>query len=1405
MSSEVSNGGRAGGSELYIPIKLQLDTEEAEKDLQQFARDTRANISSFAAARRILDGLEKSINETFDGDNVDKFAARLLKMQEAASGAAKQLLKMQGEFKEVFERQQIREQYKDPAKMAELEAKQYEAYIKREALKAEGAKLGSMLRRELPEQNTAEYKRLSQQIDNTRAKLEQLYIEKEKIEQSQGKDSEAWKQVSTQIETTRMALSRYEAQQKRALGGMTESGIQERYNEILRLTEELAQEYNRLNEIRKTAEGGGAQEGIDKSFLQRYERLAAVVKAADLEIQNLGKTEERVTNKVASGTSFKQYFYVIRTLVNDTERAINAIISKFRKLGSIAVEVAKKIASAFKDLGSKILGTLSSAISNITDKFKSLRGHSISLFGSGGLLTKGVKNALRFALRYVLGVRSLFFLFRRLRKYVKEMLDEMAKQVPEVNKQMSQAVQALTTMKAALGTMFQPLLTAIVPLLQKMSAWVSKVSEQVASFFALLTGQNYIVVATVQEQDYAKSLEETGKQAKKSKKYMEGYLSPIDEINKYKSSDKSDDGITYKLKPIKKAMEDFWKWLKDMWKKADFTELGKKLGEKLLNALKKIPWAKIKKIARKLGKSLATLLNGFLEVEGLGYEIGKTVAEALNSVFELLNAFVHNFHWKSLGKFIADTFNGWFENIDWPLIYDTVVTGLRGLADAIWAAILEFHWDNISDFVINALKTLADGITAFFKQPAYDERGFKLNDSWAKRLGKELGAQFKKIVKEGPWKEVGEAIGSIIKAVLDFAIGFIQEGPGWEEYKVMLHDLILGLLTGLELDDETISKIMGWVDKIEGYISDFVQWCKDTNWEEVWDTVKKTVNDAWDWVNKIWDNISPVVTDILDLIAQFAPTVGSGLLKFFEDLSQDIKDFGNSELWKKFVETCQDWINKTTPEDVAKTIRKVAGAIIKLKVALFMLEGIKFLNTTTTAIRTFLSLFGLGGGAAAAGGAATAASTMAEVAGSTEKLAVAYGALWKNMGAVGTAAVKNAGGTGVLLQSIERAQQAKSLKELEDLLNQGLITIEDFNKRAEEIQYGAKANSWWDVIKGFFIPGNDTDTIGSIGQWFREWYKSADAADTKYTGVMGQIKTETKDGQKVIRTETENTGKTWDEWVNTVQSGAETQKKSFTGIKDTTAAMAMSMQKDNKDINTSFNKTGEQVKVTTQTVESETSKAGASFTGTVKTASKTTETETGKIKKSSKDVTTAITKDTKSVAEAEETVVKSTKESNNEISRSWQNLAKNVKNYINQILGYFEKMANALIDVVGTFGDIFKDIHIEIPGVSDKFKFEMPKISKITIPKLARGAVIPPNKTFLAALGDQKSGTNIETPLDTMIDAFNQALSMNGGGNQKIILNLMLPDKRTVAQYTIDGGRVMQSSTGRNPFLLERG
>lgn len=91
-----------------------------------------------------------------------------------------------------------------------------------------------------------------------------------------------------------------------------------------------------------------------------------------------------------------------------------------------------------------------------------------------------------------------------------------------------------------------------------------------------------------------------------------------------------------------------------------------------------------------------------------------------------------------------------------------------------------------------------------------------------------------------------------------------------------------------------------------------------------------------------------------------------------------------------------------------------------------------------------------------------------------------------------------------------------------------------------------------------------------------------------------------------------------------------------------------------------------------------------------------------------------------------------------------------------------------------------------------------PSISRVSAPALARGAVIPPNKEFLAVLGDQKSGTNIETPLATMVEAFKQAMAESGGGVTTVVIQL---DGKEIARSTVKNINNMTRAAGK-PVLL---
>lgn len=85
------------------------------------------------------------------------------------------------------------------------------------------------------------------------------------------------------------------------------------------------------------------------------------------------------------------------------------------------------------------------------------------------------------------------------------------------------------------------------------------------------------------------------------------------------------------------------------------------------------------------------------------------------------------------------------------------------------------------------------------------------------------------------------------------------------------------------------------------------------------------------------------------------------------------------------------------------------------------------------------------------------------------------------------------------------------------------------------------------------------------------------------------------------------------------------------------------------------------------------------------------------------------------------------------------------------------------------------------------------------VPYLAQGAVIPPNKEFMAVLGDQKNGNNIEAP-ESLIRRIVREESGNNG-TQRIEVPVYL-NRREIARAVLEEGRCLRTVTGRNPFEL---
>ena len=109
-------------------------------------------------------------------------------------------------------------------------------------------------------------------------------------------------------------------------------------------------------------------------------------------------------------------------------------------------------------------------------------------------------------------------------------------------------------------------------------------------------------------------------------------------------------------------------------------------------------------------------------------------------------------------------------------------------------------------------------------------------------------------------------------------------------------------------------------------------------------------------------------------------------------------------------------------------------------------------------------------------------------------------------------------------------------------------------------------------------------------------------------------------------------------------------------------------------------------------------------------------------------------------------------------SRVWQGLGQVCKSAVNVIIGVLNVL---LAGLTGALNGVFKllnkvsvDVPDWVPGMGGKtFGFKLKELKAPQIPYLAKGAVLPANKPFLAMVGDQKHGTNVEAPLSTIQEA----------------------------------------------------
>lgn len=146
-----------------------------------------------------------------------------------------------------------------------------------------------------------------------------------------------------------------------------------------------------------------------------------------------------------------------------------------------------------------------------------------------------------------------------------------------------------------------------------------------------------------------------------------------------------------------------------------------------------------------------------------------------------------------------------------------------------------------------------------------------------------------------------------------------------------------------------------------------------------------------------------------------------------------------------------------------------------------------------------------------------------------------------------------------------------------------------------------------------------------------------------------------------------------------------------------------------------------------------------------------------------------------------------------------------IKNVLNGVIGGVEGLINGVIKginwLISQLNKIKLDIPDWVPAIGGKsFGINISPVSEVKLPRLANGAVIPPNQQFAAILGDQRSGKNLEAPaglIRQMVQEGMQAAMAQGGfnrgGNMTVIMEI---DGREFGRASYRYGTAEQQRVG---------
>lgn len=595
------------------------------------------------------------------------------------------------------------------------------------------------------------------------------------------------------------------------------------------------------------------------------------------EMESLANQADAAEQKVASLKEQLESTGDAGSTIQKAGKEANKFGAILKSLGAAAKNTGSIIKNAFAKAGS-VIGKGAAAITKNGGAFKSLLNRYVSGIPIIGRFTREqnkshmtMQKGIRMLLMYGFGIRSVYLLVNKIRSAVSEAMKHLAAVDSSANRSMSELTSSLTMLKGSLASAFAPIVETIAPILSGFIRQLADAINAVGAFFAALTGHSTYKKAVYNMVSYGAATDK----ATKSTKALQRTILGFDQINKLDDNSGSggsggagggNGGFAWETENIDSQIRNLSDMVKEAWEKADFTEIGNIVAQKVADALNNIPWDKIQNACYKIARSVATFINGALGNHDLWPAIGRTIGEAINTAMLTVSTFFDTVAFNQLGKDIAITVREAIRTINWTgpgglgdalsgfpnAVIDTLKGFTKEFRSSDWStlgtnialsindAVRRTHWEDLFPSMLNIANGILTSLNSYMSTRNWGDILQKISDGMPKegdQAWSDLGENIGEAITNGLNAVTGinEGLATVLKnvdwrTIFDGMVDRLEKYGRWESLGKSIGNVIAGALSnivGILHGMIRVFKAIKWKEVLEGMKESFKQYIKD--------------------------------------------------------------------------------------------------------------------------------------------------------------------------------------------------------------------------------------------------------------------------------------------------------------------------------------------------------------------------------------------------------------------------------------------------------------------------------------------------------------------------------------------------------------------------------------------------